>query len=89
MAVQEVQGEASDQLTDEQYEQVEKWIADKEVGNCPSCGHEEFTVGSYLAKVQTVGGGRMFPMLLLICSKCADTRTFSAVRLGLVAGKPE
>lgn len=57
-------------------EATEKWLVSKELSPCPSCHHNQFSIGDYAVSLQTYSEIAMvqtpvsYPMVAILCSNC-------------------
>jgi len=88
----------SRELTEEQMEQFQSWLAERWTGTkeCPICATNNWTLGSHLVSptIYRSGGGLVigglaYPLAMIICSNCGYTNFFNAVLIGLVPGEEE
>ena len=75
-------------LDQSDHDKVLAWLNDKAVNHdCPVCLENDWTIGDDLVLLtpwSSTGAG--YPMVFLVCNRCAHVRQFMAWRMGLVDG---
>jgi hypothetical protein len=78
-------------LTADQMHAVHEWLRTKvQHRNCPSCDHPEVDVQAEFLGMLTyddegrLDAGMAAPFVVVTCQNCAQSRFFSAAKLGLV-----
>lgn len=73
---------------------VEEWLNEKWHGskNCVICGHNDWSAGETASRLgpyyhvdgTVLGGGPVYPLLVVTCVNCGYTMLFNGIVMGLV-----
>jgi hypothetical protein len=91
---------ADGQLTQGEQEKLKRWLETHSgpMANsaCPSCGTNNWTLGSHLINALVyhpggamVVGGPTYPMAFIACANCFHVRTFMAIPIGITGDAKE
>jgi predicted nucleic-acid-binding Zn-ribbon protein len=72
--------------------QINNWMKENWKGSriCPICNNTQWSASESLAELRQfdkgnlVVGGKVYPLLVLICKTCGYTLLFNAIKTGLV-----
>lgn len=77
-------------ITEDQAKRILDWLNRKWPGHkCDVCGENDWSLAEDLVTPLVISGkdiqagGVSYPMAMVICSNCAQTKFFNAVRIGL------
>ena len=78
-------------LSQTERDQVVEWLQEHSRATCSSCGETEWLVGDQTINlIYTIGRGRTYPSVVVVCKTCGLTRLHNAILLGIEkAEEPE